>query len=39
MQMLGNCVKAGKHEVHDPPDTHANGTANTMQGDFRVHPD
>jgi hypothetical protein len=34
MQMLGNCVKAGNHEVHDPPDTHANGTANTMQGDF-----
>jgi hypothetical protein len=34
MQILGNCVKAGHHEVHDPPETHTNGPANTMQGDF-----
>jgi hypothetical protein len=33
MQMLGHCVKAGHHKALDSSNTHANNTANTMQGD------
>jgi hypothetical protein len=34
LQVLGSCLKAGNYEVHEPPHTDTNGTANAMQGNF-----
>jgi hypothetical protein len=40
--MLRCCSKTGDHEVHKPPNTDANGAANTVQGNFlaeqALHP-
>src|SRR5882672_1653768 len=34
MEMLRHRRKAGNYEVHEPPDTDTNGTANAVQGDL-----
>ena len=34
MQMIRQCLKAGNHEVHEPPNTDPNGAAYAEQRDF-----
>lgn len=34
IQMIGQCSKAGNHEVHEPADTDTNGATDAVQRDF-----